>query len=53
MDQDSEIYRFCAQHKEPAVVLGQAACCEVVVGALALFFVPLFICDIGIGINTN
>lgn len=35
MDQSSRVYRFCAQHKEPAVVLEQAARCKVTVGALA------------------
>lgn len=34
MDQSARIFRFCAQHKGPAVVLEQAARCEVAVGAL-------------------
>lgn len=30
MDQNTRIYRFCRQHKEPAVVLEQAARCKVI-----------------------
>ena len=31
MDQSSKIYRFCAQHKEPPVVLERAARCKVII----------------------